>query len=84
VKESIVTERELWGLVPEWVPLEEMRTLEFWLPLIIAAAALLLLLVIVRLIVRSYFAEKLSFERKRFRVFFEEKLRFERKRRETE
>lgn len=77
-------EREAWGWAPAWVPVEAMGTLEFWLPLIIAAASLLLLLVVVRLVARSYFAEKLSFERRRFRVFFEEKLRFERRRREAE
>lgn len=70
----------MWG----WVPLERMQTLEFWLPLVIALAGVALLVVIVRLVVRSYFAEKLSFERRRFRVYFEEKLRFERRRREGE
>ncbi len=56
---------------------ERMQTWDFWLPLIIAVAAVAVLIVIVRGVLRQYFAERLRFEKRRFRAYYEERMRFE-------
>lgn len=54
-----------------------MQTWDFWLPLVIAIAAVAVLIVIVRGALRQYFAERLRFEKRRFRAYYEERMRFE-------
>ena len=57
--------------------IDRMQTWDFWLPLIVAVAGFALFLFLARTLIRQYFAEKVRFERKRFRIYYEERGRYE-------